>query len=95
MFLEDGDNHIPNVVVIIDDENVFPLAHHFSITNVLSIVALPIVTTVRQCVGNVHYRNGGDSIFMDMFWEGEKRCVSGPTDNTHKIPPRGPADQVS
>jgi hypothetical protein len=35
---------------------------------------------------------GVGSLFMRMFWEDEKRCAPGPTDNIHKMPPRGPAD---
>jgi hypothetical protein len=30
-----------------------------------------------------------------MSWEGEKWGASGPTDSIRKMPPRGPADQVS
>jgi hypothetical protein len=43
LFLEHGDNHIPNVIVIIDDENVLPFAHHLPTTGVPSIPALPIL----------------------------------------------------
>jgi hypothetical protein len=32
--------------------------------------------------------------FRCMFSEGEMRRAPGPTDNIHKMPPRGPADQV-
>ena len=32
--------------------------------------------------------------FFRMFLEDEKRCAPGPTDSIHKMPPRGPADQV-
>ena len=60
-------------------------------------VSLPpvlIVSPSRGVVGNVHYRTGAGSLFMRMFWEDEKRCAPGPTDSIHKMPPRGPADQV-
>ena len=53
-----------------------------------------IVSRSRGLVGNVHYRTGVGSRFMRMFLEDEKRCARGPTDSIHKMPPRGPADQV-
>ncbi len=37
----------------------------------------------------------GARFFRRMFWEGGKRRAPGPTDNIHKMPQRGPADQVS
>jgi hypothetical protein len=38
-------------------------------------------------VGNVHYRTAGRRLFTRMFWEGEKRGASGPTDSIRKMPP--------
>jgi hypothetical protein len=35
------------------------------------------------------------NFFTGMFWAGEKQRAPAPTDNIHKKPPRGPADQVS
>ena len=63
----------------------------------LDPVSLPasIVTSLRRCVGNIHYRLGASALFMRMFWGGEQRSVSGPADNIRKIPPRDRADRVS
>src|SRR5580704_1532552 len=101
VFLKGVDNHIPNVPVIIDDDNVLRLAHysffdHPCFPRRADVSPLPvlIVTSLRRCVGNVYYRVG-TSLRTRMFWEGEKRHAPGPTDNIRKISPRGPADQVS
>lgn len=68
VFPEHGDYHIPYVSIIIDDENVFPLAHHLPTTGGPSIQPFQslIVTTIRQYVGNVHYRHGGRR--LDFYW---------------------------
>src|SRR5271163_1940179 len=51
---KDVDDYIPNVAVIINDENVLALAH---LPTTLWL-APPIVTSLRRCVGNVYYRFG-------------------------------------
>jgi hypothetical protein len=51
----------------------------------ISPADLPIVPQLGYAVGNVHYRFSAN-IIMCMFWEGEKRGASGPTDNIHKMP---------
>jgi len=60
-----------------------------------SFPSVLIVSPSRGIVGNVHYRTDAGSLFMCMFWEGEKRRAPGPTGNIRKKPPLGPADQVS
>src|SRR5882762_7390985 len=79
VFLKGIDNHIPNVSVIVDDEKVLRVARHSSTPVVspkrrdVSPLAVLIVPSLRRCVGNVHYRIGGSSLFTRMFWEGDKR----------------------
>jgi hypothetical protein len=97
VFLKGIDNHIPNVSVIVDDENVLRVAHR-SFDLVVSpkrtdVSRLPvlIVTSLRRCVGNVHYRIRGQLAFTRMFWEGERQRVPGPADSIrrrrHEAPP--------
>ena len=101
VFLKGIDNHIPNVSVIVDDENVLRVAHHSSTPVVspkrrdVSPPTVLIVTSMSRCVGNVHYRISGQLAFTRMFWEGERQRVPGPADSIRRTPPRGPADQVS
>jgi len=69
VFLKGIDNHIPNVSVIVDDENVLRVAHHSSTPVVspkrrdVSPPAVLIVTSMSRCVGNVHYRISGQLAF--------------------------------
>ena len=97
VFLKGVDNHIPNVPVIIDDDNVASTGPSFfdhpCFPRRADVSPLPvlIVTSLRRCVGNVYYRVD-TSLLTRMFWEGEKRRAPGPTDNIRKIPPRGPAE---
>ena len=57
--------------------------------------ANPDYELVEGMLSVMYITDSVGSLFTCMSWEDEKRCALGPIDNIHKLPPSGPADQVS